>query len=438
MRARAFTARDAIVITGGLLLAGCAHPGARQAATATAAPPSLRGQWEGELRFPDDLPLYAVVTIDSGADGWHGALTLSVLGKDPVAFTSVTASRDSVALQLPRSAESYLLRAALSSDGQRLEGTAEGPAKGIFRAGRAGSAAAATIAGEAKRVDVSRRLAKTMVDTVPAAPRPDPDSARLVTSDIALFWATVDAAPADSLAAYLQHRYLEGGSVGVRDFIPGRILSAEDLAAYVRTHRAQYDSARAANVDITRADSAIRAAFRRLKTLYPAAVFPDVYFVVGRFNSGGTSTPHGLLIGSEKYRDAAALPPIVSHELIHYQQHCEPKSLLEGAFMEGTADFVGELISGQQINNAAHEYGMAHEHELWAEFTRHFADSTYYPWMYGRPGDGRPNDLGYFIGYRIAQAYYQRAADKPKALREIINACGGGVKELLGKSGYAP
>ena len=58
--------------------------------------------------------------------------------------------------------------------------------------------------------------------------------------------------------------------------------------------------------------------------------------------------------------------------------------------------------------------------------------------MYGRPGDGRPNDLGYFIGYRIAQAYYQRAADKAQAVRDIITGCGAGVHELLGRSGYAP
>jgi hypothetical protein len=277
-----------------------------------------------------------------------------------------------------------------------------------------------------------------MVDTTSAVPQAHPDSARLVTSDIPLFWAAVDSAPADSLGAYLQHRYLERGSVGVRDFIPGRIISAEDLAANVVANRAQYDSARAANLDVRRADPAIRAAFRRLKSLYPDAVFPDVYFVIGRFNSGGTSSRHGLLIGAEKYRDPSLLPGIVSHELIHYQQRCEAPTLLEHAYMEGTADFVGELISGGHINNSAHQYGMAHEHDLWNEFKPRFADSTFAPWMYGRPPDGRPNDLGYFIGYRIAQAYYTRAADKTQALHDIIIACRGHVSELLAKSGYNP
>jgi uncharacterized protein YjaZ len=128
----------------------------------------------------------------------------------------------------------------------------------------------------------------------------------------------------------------------------------------------------------------------------------------------------------------------VSHELIHFQQHYPSKPLLEHSFMEGSADFVGELISGRQINNDAHRYGLAHEAELWKEFSAHFDDTNYFPWMYGRPTDGKPNDLGYFIGYRIAQAYYNKASDKKQAIRDIITARDGHVREVLAMSGYAP
>jgi uncharacterized protein YjaZ len=128
----------------------------------------------------------------------------------------------------------------------------------------------------------------------------------------------------------------------------------------------------------------------------------------------------------------------VSHELIHFQQRYPSGPLLEHAFMEGSADFIGELISGRQINNEAHRYGIAHEAELWREFSTHFDNKDYFPWMYGRPTDGKPNDLGYFIGYRIAQAYYNKAADKTQAIRDIITARGGHVRELLAMSGYAP
>ena len=65
-------------------------------------------------------------------------------------------------------------------------------------------------------------------------------------------------------------------------------------------------------------------------------------------------------------------------------------------------------------------------------------DRSFYPWMYGTPRDGRPNDLGYFIGYRIAQAYYNRMTDKAQAIRDIITGNGGDVKTLLARSGYDP
>jgi hypothetical protein len=61
--------------------------------------------------------------------------------------------------------------------------------------------------------------------------------------------------------------------------------------------------------------------------------------------------------------------------------------------------------------------------------------------MYGRPADGRPSDLGHFIGYRIAQAYYDKATDKAKAIRDIIggDAAGRGtIRRLLAQSDYSP
>jgi hypothetical protein len=361
-----------------------------------------------------------------------------VFGSDTVAFASVTRARDSIVLRLPAAAQNAILRGRLSADGRRFEGRYEPAEGGTFTAARAGTQDAAAFTAEAARVEASRHLATSLPDVPAAVPHTDPDSGRLITSDIQLFWDAVDRAPPDRLAWYLQREYLDRGSVGVRDFVPGRILSAEDLAAMVRDRRARYDSVRAAHVDITRAASAIRAAFRRLKAIYPDAVFPDVYFVVGRFNSGGTASKHGLLIGAEMYRDADALPAIVSHELIHFQQHYANPTLLEHAFLEGSADFLGEMISGVQMNNAARDYGLVHEHTLWQEFRPHFADTTFFPWMYGKPLDGRPSDLGYFIGYRIAQAYYNRMADKLQAVRDIITGGEGRVRQLLETSGYDP
>jgi len=48
----------------------------------------------------------------------------------------------------------------------------------------------------------------------------------------------------------------------------------------------------------------------------------------------------------------------------------------------------------------------------------------------------RPGDLGYFIGYRIAEAFYARTVNKREALRAIIDVSNSDL--FLSQSGYAP
>ena len=403
---------------------------------------SPAGNWIGIARIPGSAALRIDLALDSTAGRWGGTLLIPAQSAQSMTLASVTRLADSVLITLPAAGQNATLRLMFSADGRQLSGSVIGPQTGQVGFARAGSPDAVTLQSQVTRADESRMRANRLAVTPAAKPASSsPDSSLFVTSDIPLFWGAVDRAPADSLADYLEREYLQKASVGVRSFIQGRILSAEDLAVVVRRDRARYDAARAGNVDIAKAEPEIRAAFRQLKAIYPPAVFPDVYFVIGRFNSGGTSSKHGLLIGAEMYPDPSKLPAIVSHELIHFQQGYPSPMLLEHSFMEGSADFIGEMIAGKQINNDAHKYGMAHEAELWAEFRKSFDSRTFFPWMYGRPTDGKPNDLGYFIGYRIAQAYYNKAADKTKAIREIIEgdrAGPGAIRRMLAESGYDP
>jgi uncharacterized protein YjaZ len=64
--------------------------------------------------------------------------------------------------------------------------------------------------------------------------------------------------------------------------------------------------------------------------------------------------------------------------------------------------------------------------------------------LYGNPPEGRPSDLGYFFGYRIAQAYYERAMEEAgsdpaasrDAVREIMTMVD--FPDFLERSGYDP
>jgi hypothetical protein len=137
------------------------------------------------------------------------------------------------------------------------------------------------------------------------------------------------------------------------------------------------------------------------------------------------------------------IPQVVAHELAHYQQHFEKdaESLLERSIAEGEADFLSELIAGAQINELQHRYGDQHEELVWHEFRDEMHGTDYSRWLYnggalvakGQPIT-RPADLGYYVGYKICQAYYDKANDKKKAVREMLEIRD--FEQFLKDSGY--
>jgi hypothetical protein len=206
----------------------------------------------------------------------------------------------------------------------------------------------------------------------------------------------------------------------------------------------------------------IRADYDRIESLYPAAIFPPVTFVIGRFSTGGTVRESGILIGTEFYgltpttptdelpdfqrqvvQPLDSLPVIIAHEHAHVLQSLArailtkpTKTLLDQSLIEGAADFVGELASGSNVNAWVRPWAVAREAELWDEFEREMSGTDISRWLYNRNTSTpeRPGDLGYFIGYQIAKWYYDRATDKTAALREIIEMRDGAA--FLAASGY--
>ena len=216
----------------------------------------------------------------------------------------------------------------------------------------------------------------------------DPEAARLVTSDISGFWRVFDKATLKDAAELFQREYIDPGTAGLHDFLKSRIQNGRYLASTIAARPRYYAAIRESALSVDRNSGikdAIRASFRKLKEIYPDAVFPDVYFVIGRMNSAGTVGPAGLLIGVEMNARSettpideltdweravtgriANLPHIVAHELIHIQQPRDSgkSTLLEQALSEGGADFIGEMISGGVINRVQRSYGDASDSTL--------------------------------------------------------------------------
>lgn len=295
---------------------------------------------------------------------------------------------------------------------------------------------------------------------------PDPAQALIFTDDVDRYWRAYDAGGRAGDPVPFQTAYLTPASTGLREFVGLRALTALSLAraaaaapAYLDALHAWWQSGR----DRDTAFATIRSNHARLLQLYPAATFPPLTLLIGRFSTAGTAGTSGLLIGLEFFGVEAQaplagldsfvvnnqmsllrdLPPLVAHEQTHYlalragtRAGSSGATLLARVLNEGTAEFVAELVAGRPTYLRHFRAWQADEARWFAEFQRDMNGTDVSRWLYnqGSAGSDRPGDLGYFIGYRIAQAYYLQAADKARAVRDLIELAD--PAGLYARSGY--
>ena len=274
-----------------------------------------------------------------------------------------------------------------------------------------------------------------------------PAGPQILTSDVALFYKTYDAAGGRPTAEALDRDYIAAGSEGVREFVPGRIISGERLAQKIAEKPEIYERARSCLAVLPAVKAKLAKAFARLGALYPEARFPPVTVLIGRGNSGGTSGPGGVLIGLEVVcaPSPAGEPPetrlyhLIAHEYGQVEQPEMPDhpTLLRAALTEGTAELVAELTTGSILNTHLPVWVRGREAEIGAAFLADQDRTGLKPWLYGGVGTPQaPGDLGYWVGWRIARSYYAHAADKRAALAALLKL--EDPKAILAASGWRP
>lgn len=290
----------------------------------------------------------------------------------------------------------------------------------------------------------------------------NPDDVKVVTSDIDNFWGAYNEATPSNDSIVFRDAYLEKGSPGLKEFARLKIANPSYFAMRVWNRSRYYASIRSSTMAIRAMENQIRGNLLKLKDLYPDALFPDVYFMIGPMNAGGIATEEGLVIGAELFSEVPSspldeldpwevsaikpvdkIPSVVVHELVHFQQRYQSsaETLLGWSIGEGSADFLAELVGGSRINELQHAYGDRHEVELWEEFKQAMGGNDLSNWLYngGSPAlsgntTGRPANLGNYFGYRICQAYYERASDKKQAIKEMLEVRD--FSRFLAASGY--
>jgi Predicted Zn-dependent protease (DUF2268) len=284
----------------------------------------------------------------------------------------------------------------------------------------------------------------------------EPENAKNVqTIDIDHFWEAFDnlqkcKTHADSVASF-QKIYLDRGTDGLIDFIRVRdYFTAENYTKVVAHVPKFFNSIRKNTYEAKKAVPLIEDVFAKFKEIYPNFKPFKVCFAIGTISTAGTVSDRFVLIGTEvatstkdvdlsEFKNSAYskvlsenhdivqnLKNTIAHECVHTQQKGVRDSngivcpLLYGVMREGFCDFIGELVVGNQINETAW-YGDKHEKELWKSFKSQLCVDTLDNWLYnyGNVKD-KPADLGYYIGYKIAQEYYKNSVDKKQAVVDII------------------
>lgn len=286
------------------------------------------------------------------------------------------------------------------------------------------------------------------------------EDVKLVTTDITNFWNAYDKVQNEpgKITEIYRSEYFGKASPGLEDYLALRIGSVENFSANQKKNEKYYAGIRKNTENINEQTKLIYSSFYKLKEIYSDAVFPDVYFLIGRLNSAGTTSDNGLLIGldqmaysedvdisgfSESKRQmlkhTSVLPNIVAHELIHYQQDKmnQSQTLLGQVIREGMADFIAELISGRSLNFDLDNYTKGKEKELYDLFFSEMDSANYRNWLfnYGEDRRGKPADLGYWLGREICRSYYENQSDKKQAIIDMLSIQN--YREFLNKSKYA-
>lgn len=252
----------------------------------------------------------------------------------------------------------------------------------------------------------------------------------------------------------IQTYYIDRGGKCLQGFIQRRNFTAEEYAGVLKRYPLFWESMMPVFRDISYQAGEIERVIELYSERIPNFTPPVICLSVGTLRTGGTIDGNTIFIGTEiasadERTDISEMGPwltgvlgkteglnaMVAHEVIHTLQRKLPFRDIVRSFFgknwhlstavinEGVADFLSEVITGLNINRVIYEYGVENEEWIWSEYLSDLDNNPfdYSKWLYnGGSITDRPADLGYFVGYRIAEAYYGSIEDKDKAISDLL------------------
>lgn len=252
----------------------------------------------------------------------------------------------------------------------------------------------------------------------------------------------------------IQSLYLDRATDGLKALMKVRYFEAEFFVDRIHQYQKFYHSVRPATLStINTLD--FSNLIPDFKKLYPQAKPAKIIFVIGPMSTGGTISGDNLFIGLEmlagtKNDNISEITNLnlkadiisrnnqqevnqfvtetVFHEYIHTQQRPIKQDacncpLLENIIKEGVASFISEklLMQKESYSSPAYFYAQKHEAQLWTELKSQLCTKDFSGWLYNaKTSKERPGDLGYRMGYLIAESFYNNTQDNKEAIRAMI------------------
>ncbi|GHV15455.1 hypothetical protein FACS1894169_06870 [Bacteroidia bacterium] len=283
------------------------------------------------------------------------------------------------------------------------------------------------------------------------------DKPKIYFSDVENFWIAYDSlTDTNDSIAVIQALYFDKASKGLSEFLKVRpMFTPSAYVESIRKHPKFWQSVRSRTEKIKNEVESIDKAFSKIKEIYPTFNIPEIYFLISPIGTGGTTSLDNkmLLLGAEIVMADSTVskiefdsplnniigtinvPLYVIHESIHTAQNTENESsVLIETLMEGSAEFISCYILNKPFREKKYNFGYENECMLWNEMKLDMEkDSNFDKWFGNYYSNPHP-DMGYFIGYRIIESYYNLKENKAEALIKIIEL--NNPNEILSESKY--
>ncbi|MCP9757169.1 hypothetical protein EGI26_18570 [Lacihabitans sp. CCS-44] len=201
--------------------------------------------------------------------------------------------------------------------------------------------------------------------------------------------------------------------------------------------------------------------YDKLLKIYPEAKIKPNVICIGIMDDGGKSFESGQYVGLELFTcnsfadttevvhsrglmdymkatsfDISRIDELIAHELVHLSQfkgNSEFFKTFKGTpkyiplLGEGGAAFIADLVFGFKatigpgtFNTKQFEYCQQNEDKLWQDYKNLTDMSKIGDYFYKNTKLYPVRSVGYYLGYQVCKKYYEKATDKRKAIKEII------------------